>query len=418
VSDASLHPPRPTVFYGWVVVFAAFLVMLTGFGAAYTFPAFFDPLSESFGATRGTVSLVFSLAGFLYFLLGAVSGPLADRLGPRPVVGFGLACVGLGLIAASFADSLAAIVVFYGIGIGLGVGFSYVPAIGTVQRWFLAKRGQASGWAVAGIGIGTMAGPPVAAWAIEHLGWRGAYVAFGIAALVLGAVATFLLRGSPDSMGLQPDGVPVPDHKGPRGGTARPEEVPGLALGAVLRHPAFWRLYGGAALACLGTFVPFVHLAPFAQDQGLSHLEGVWLVGLIGVGSTLGRFVLGGLADRLGRGRALGLIVLLTGLTLLYWLVAVGFWALAVFALAFGLFYGGFVALVPAFTTDLFGLRAASAVIGVLYTSVAFGTLLGPTLAGWAFDTTGSYIWPIVICAIGCMLAAGIIVRLPHRIYS
>lgn len=398
-----------SVFYGWIVVAAAFLVMFTGFGAAYTFPAFFEPLSREFGASRGTVSLVFSAAGFLYFALGALSGRLADRLGPRPVVGFGMACIGLGLIAASFADSLASIVIFYGLGIGIGVGFSYVPAIGTVQRWFLAKRGQASGWAVAGIGIGTMAAPPAAAFAIEHLGWRGTYVLFGIVVLVLGALATMLLRASPAAMGLQPDGAATP-------AAAAAGPPAGMELRAVLRHRAFWLLYAAGALNCVGTFVPFVHLAPFAMDQGLSRSEGVWLVGLIGVGSTLGRFVLGGVADRIGRGRSLSLVMLLSGVALFYWIVAQGFLALAVFALAFGLFYGGFVALIPAFTADLFGLRAMSAVLGVLYTSVAAGTLLGPTLAGWVFDVTGSYTWPIAICALGCVLAAGIILKLPQHL--
>lgn len=410
MSEASLGGARP-LFYGWLVVLAAFLVMFAGFGAAYSFPAFFLPLSNAFGASRATVSLVFSAAGFLYFILGAVSGPLADRFGPRRVVGFGMACTGLGMVAASFADSLAAIVVFYGIGIGIGVGFSYVPAIGTVQRWFILRRGQASGWAVAGIGIGTMAAPPLAAFIIDQFGWRNAYVVLGIGVLLLGAVAVLLLRGSPAELGLLPDGAARPPQTAAVAGPP-----PGMPLAAVLRHPVFWRFYLGAGLCCLGTFVPFVHLAPFARDHGLSRLEGVWLVGLIGVGSTLGRFVLGAAADRMGRGRAVALVILLTGLALLYWLTAAGFWTLAVFALAFGLFYGGFVALVPAYTVDLFGLRAASSVIGVLYTSVAFGTLTGPTLAGWAFDTTGSYTWPIVVCAAGCFVAAVIIARLPARL--
>ena len=397
------------IFYGWIVVFAAFLAMFTCFGAAYTFPAFFDPLSREFGATRGTVSLVFSAAGFLYFALGAVSGRLADRLGPQPVVGFGMACIALGLIATGFADSLAGVVAAYGIGIGIGVGFAYVPAIGTVQRWFTAKRGQASGWAVAGIGIGTMAAPPAAAFAIELLGWRGAYMLFGGIVLVLGGISALLLRGSPAAMGLQPDGATAPQAL-----TSGPP--PGLELGAVLRQPAFWLLYAAGALNCIGTFVPFVHLAPFAMDQGLTRSEGVWLVGLIGLGSTLGRFVLGGLADRIGRSQCLSLVMLLSGVTLVYWIFAQGFVALALFALAFGLFYGGFVALIPAVTADLFGLRAMSSVLGVLYTSVALSTLLGPTLAGWVFDSTGSYTWPILLCAVGCVMAAGIILRLPSSL--
>jgi MFS family permease len=397
------------IFYGWVVVAAAFLAMFTCFGAAYTFPAFFEPLSREFGATRGTVSLVFSAAGFLYFALGAVSGRLADRIGPQPVVGFGMVCIALGLIGTGFAESLTGIIAAYGIGIGIGVGFAYVPAIGTVQRWFAVKRGQASGWAVAGIGIGTMAAPPAAALAIELLGWRGAYMLFGGIVLVLGGISALLLRGSPAAMGLQPDGAAAP--LAPAAGPP-----PGLELGVVLRHPTFWLLYAAGALNCIGTFVPFVHLAPFAMDQGLSRGEGVWLVGLIGLGSTLGRFVLGGLADRIGRGRCLSLVMLLSGVTLVYWIFAQGFVALALFALAFGLFYGGFVALIPAVTADLFGLRAMSSVLGVLYTSVAFSTLLGPTLAGWVFDATASYTWPILICAVGCVIAAGIILRLPSSL--
>jgi hypothetical protein len=72
-----MHAPVTRVFYGWFVVAAAFAVTLVGFGSAYTFSAFVDSLQTQFGASRGSVSLVFSLAGFLYFSFGIVSGPLA-----------------------------------------------------------------------------------------------------------------------------------------------------------------------------------------------------------------------------------------------------------------------------------------------------------------------------------------------------
>ena len=74
-------PRRPRVFYGWLVVLAAFTVTFLGFGSAYTFSVFMGALQRDFAASRGSVSLVFLLAGFLYFFLGLVSGPLADRWG-------------------------------------------------------------------------------------------------------------------------------------------------------------------------------------------------------------------------------------------------------------------------------------------------------------------------------------------------
>ena len=114
--------PNSRIFYGWFVVAAAFAVTFLGFGSAYTFSAFVEPLQRDFGASRGSVSLVFSLAGFLYFGLGIVSGPLADRFGSRRLAVAGMLLTGLGLAAASAARSLIEVYAAYGLGVGLGVG--------------------------------------------------------------------------------------------------------------------------------------------------------------------------------------------------------------------------------------------------------------------------------------------------------
>src|SRR5271155_4622776 len=174
-------PPR--VFYGWFVVAAAFAVTFVGFGSAYTFSAFVESLQRDFGASRGSVSLVFSLAGFLYFAVGMVSGPLADRFGSRRTALIGMILIGIGLALASAAQSLAQVYAAYGLGVGLGVGCSYVPAMGAVQRWFIKSRGFASGLASSGIGAGTLIVPPIAALLIAAAGWREAY--WGLAALAL-----------------------------------------------------------------------------------------------------------------------------------------------------------------------------------------------------------------------------------------
>ncbi|WP_261320366.1 MFS transporter, partial [Burkholderia dolosa] len=194
------------VFYGWYVVAAAFAVTFVGFGSAYTFSAFVEPLQRDFAASRGQISLVFSLAGFLYFGFGIVSGPLADRFGSRRLAVAGMLLTAAGLAAAGAARTLLQVYAAYGLGVGLGVGCAYVPAVGAVQRWFVRRRGFASGLAVAGIGVGTLAMPPLASALIAHLGWRGAYFTLAAIAVVFGAGMSLLIENDPRGRGLLPDG--------------------------------------------------------------------------------------------------------------------------------------------------------------------------------------------------------------------
>ena len=128
------------LFYGWFVVAGAFAVTFVGFGCVYSFSAFLQSLERDFGASRGSISLVFSLAGFLYFAVGVISGPLADRFGSRRLAVTGMILVGLGLAVASTAQSLTTVYAAYGLGVGIGVGCAYVPAMGAVQRWFVRRR--------------------------------------------------------------------------------------------------------------------------------------------------------------------------------------------------------------------------------------------------------------------------------------
>jgi MFS family permease len=91
------------------------------------------------------------------------------------------------------------------------------------------------------------------------------------------------------------------------------------------------------------------------------------------------------------------------------WGFAAGFWLLALFAFAYGVFYGGWVAVLPAVVMDEFGGANVSGIIGVLYTSVACGTLIGPSAAGFAFDVSHSYALPIAASACANLVAALIV---------
>lgn len=395
------------VFAGWWVVAGAFLCMLTGYAVAYSFAPFFLPLETEFGARRGETSLVFSICAFLYFMLGFPAGLIADRVGPRPVVIGGLLLVALGLVLASQATTLWQVYLGYSIGVGVGVGLSYVPSIASVQRWFVRRRGTATGLAVAGIGVGTLVGAPLAYELIAAFGWRKTYLILAALTVVGAIVSGILIRWSPERYGQAPDGDALPP-----GGIHPP--ATGFTIGQALRSGPFWAIYSGAMLMSFGLFVPFVHLAPYARDIGLSERFGVMLIVLLGVGSTVGRFLFASVTSWLGRRLSFALMYIGAGLMLILWSLSTSGWALIGFALVFGAFYGGFVAIAPSLAADYFGGKALGSIIGGLYSGVAFGALLGSPAAGYAYDFFGSYTGAILAGAALCFVSFFITLLVPE----
>jgi MFS family permease len=357
----------------WVVVWATFVCLAVIFGVSYSFAAFFENFAKEFAAQRADVSWIFGLCGLVYFVLGAGGGLLADRWGPRLVCMTGMVFIAIGLFLTSLAQSLATVYLSYGLLVGLGIAFVYTPSIASVQPWFNKRRGLASGIASSGIGAGTLILPVVVSYLLAEVNWRVALQMMSAGVLLIGLSAGFLLKRAPDLTGST------------RG------QLPGLSLSTALKTPAFKWLYMGTLLGAPVMFVPFAHISAAARDAGLPDAQAVGLVGLIGIGSLVGRFAIGWLADRLGRVKTLMLMQCLMGLSYLIWAGAQDRWMFALFALWFGLSYGSIVSLLPAICMDLFGGRAVSAIIGTLYTGAALGNLLGPVLAGQVFDMTQSY---------------------------
>jgi MCP family monocarboxylic acid transporter-like MFS transporter 13 len=388
--------------YAWVVVWGVFFCLAVIFGVAYSFAAFFESFATEFAAQRADVSLVFGLSGLIYFVLGAFGGMLADRFGPRFVCCAGMFCIAGGLFATSLAHSMATVYLAYGVGIGVGIALVYTPSIGCVQPWFTRRRGLASGIASAGIGAGTLVVPLLAAGAIAWLQWRDALRVLALGVLIVGLGAAVLLKRAPS------------EH----GSAAR--AAAGASLPEALHSSSFWWLYLSVVAAAPTMFIPFAHASAAARDLGIDEARAVSLVGLIGIGSLVGRFAIGALADRMGRSLTLALMQVSMGASYLLWNAAGGYAALALFALWFGLSYGGIVSLLPAICMDLFGARAVSGIIGTLYSGAALGNLLGPVVAGAVFDRSGSYgpvIWGCIALSAVATLASARLIGLRQKSY-
>ena len=372
----------------WRIVAVAFTAMFTTFGIAYSFGAFLLPVSEELGSGRGATAAVFSLTTLAFFGLGGLSGPAVDRVGPRRVVLVGAAALGLGLLLTSQATALWQAYLGHGLGVGLAVACCYVPLVAVVGGWFVRRRTVAVGVAVSGIGLGTLVGAPAAAALIEAVGWRDAYLVLGAGGVLVLLVCAALVQPAPVAVGS----VAVP-------------------LLPRLRTRVYATLYAAGLLLSVSLFVPFVHLPSYAESRGSGAVAAAALVGVIGAASIVGRLALGALAGRVGVLRTYqGCFLLMAG-SFALWLGSPSYTRLVAFAVLLGVGYGGFVALGPPLVAEIFGVQGLGALLGVLYTSAAVGSAIGPPLAGVLIGDGSGYGTTVVASLVVAALATALVHR-------
>jgi MFS family permease len=377
---------RPRLFYGWTVVAAAFLILFMAYGTQYAFGVFLAALVEEFGWSRASVSGAFSLYAFVYSVFALGAGRLTDRWGPRAVISIGGALLGIGLILMSRVTALWQPYLLYGTVAALGMSTAYVPCNATVAKWFTRRRGIAMGLASAGGSLGTFALPPVAHLLVSQIGWRGAYVIFGVAVLLALNALAVLMRRDPETMGLQPDGAPAigaPPRPGARAG--------GWTVAHAMRTRAFWMLYGVFAATWTPVFIPLVHLVPMARGLGVAPLLAATLVSAVGVAAMTGRLVIGGASDRIGRRGALAVALVLQVVAFLGFAGARDLPALYLASVVFGFSYGGASTLFTATVADFFGREQAASLAGLLFALAGSMAACGPFAAGFIYDRAGDY---------------------------
>lgn len=379
---------------GWMAVGCAFVSMFICFGVVYSFGAFFDPMSSEFDTSSSATSAIFSITTFIFLTGGIISGMAADRFGPRPVLIFGGLTMGTGLYLTSLVNSLWVGYITYGLGVGVGVACGYVPMLAVVGGWFEKRRAAALGVAVTGVGLGTLVVAPLAASLINHYGWRQTYVIFGIASAV----------------GLLLCGCLTPRPPSPNG------QQPGLYLRELVKMPVFGYLYFSGFFITLALFVPFVFLVSYAKTQGIDEIAAASLVGIIGGASIAGRLGFGALGDKISRIHLYQSTFIIVSFSSLIWLFSSNsFTLLILYAVLLGGGYGGFIVLSPAVAAELFGLIGLGTILGATYTAAGIGGLLGPTLAGYLIDKSGSYNSAIIAAMIFAFF--GFILLIPVGYY-
>ena len=381
----------PLVSQRWLIAAALFAVVFSASSPIAAFGVFLPVLAETFGWSRGAISVALSLA----LLLGGIgafgAGAIADRYGPRFILAFTVAMAGAGFALASTTDSLSELYLFVGIMGGIGTSGFYVIASSTVTRWFDRQRGLVLALVLAGFNVSFVTSGPVAAWLIGWLGWRGAFLVFGGWLCLVGGLATLVVRDPPRRMLSAV--------------SASRAEPRGMTIQAALADRRLWFLELCWLLLGSVVLTVSVHIVPYSRDRGIALASASLALTAYGIGATVGRVGFGALADRLGARAVMRICVVLEVVALTVLLFGppqeVLFVVLAVFGMGFSGGDTAFVRIIP----DVFGLEALGAITGLLALGWRIGAALGPAIAGFVYDATGSYAVPFSLAPVALILS-------------
>jgi sugar phosphate permease len=411
----------PKIFFGWWTVLAGGVIAIVGHGYhLYGFSALFKPIASELGFSRAATSVAAGIGRFEGGIEAPVVGWLADKIGPRLVILFGISIIGISLILMNYINSLWAFYVVWGVMLGTGINVALsIPLETAITNWFVKKRGLAISirWSLFS-GLWPL---PVITWLVITYGWRITCVTGGVVILLVGLPLTwFFIRDQrPEYYGLLPDGATVAaETKEDTGETidrgaryaAGFQEIE-FTLRQAMRTPAYWLLIVAQVLQMAGRSSLIMHQIPLLTDMGLDPTKAanvVLLTGMVGLAIRLG---VGFVADRVKKQflRFLyggGMLLQAIGITIfLFNQIQIMVYPLL---LLHNVGAGINVILMVIIVSRYFGRKAYGSIRG---TSTAVGMPLGilaPIYMGWIYDTTDSYITGFTVFTVLAVLGAAL----------
>jgi sugar phosphate permease len=403
---------RRGLHYGWVVVGVTFLTMLTTAGAVGLPGAFILPLQKEFGWDAGGISSALAIRIALFGLMGPFSAALIERYGVRRMVLSAALLIAAGLLGALVMTQLWQLVLLWGFVVGIGTGLTALVLGATISsRWFTARRGLVLGLLTASSATGQLVFLPLAAWLVEHVGWRAALLP-PVAALGVAVLAVWLLLADrPGDVGLAPFG----ERGGPQPAPARnPNSAVQQAfstLGFAARMPVFWILFATFFICGLSTNgLVQTHFIPLCADFGMPPVEAASALALMGAFDFVGTILSGWLSDRYDNRWLLFWYYALRGLSLLY-LPSSTFtlYGLSLFALFYGLDWIATVPPTVKLTAQVFGRERAGLVFGWVFAGHQIGAAVAAFGAGLTRSLYESYLPAFYVAGGACLIAAALV---------
>ncbi|KAL1914450.1 uncharacterized protein VTP21DRAFT_8902 [Calcarisporiella thermophila] len=394
IDSKGLAGPPPDGGWGWVVVFATFLILFVCFGLNNTwgvYQEFYMRNNPEFGLFH--ISLIGGLNNGLTFLGGPLAGPLITRFGYRVPMLIGTFLLPISLCLASFTTQVWHLYLSQGILFPVAASMLFLPAMPLPSQWFLKRRALATSICSSGSGIGGLLLAPIIRYLISQYSveWCLRIVA-GIS-FVFCLLATMLAR--------------------PRiAASARKCGNKAFDLSLFRQNSGFCSLVAYAFINNFGYLIPFIYIPSYATHIGLQAETGAMLLGLLSGINAVGRIFSGYLADIIGSINVQLAFVLLSGLScILVWLFANSFVLLLIFVILFGLLGGAYWAVMPSTAADIVGVEYLGSALNLIYLSnvvpLAFGTMVASSL----LEKSGSYTPPILFAGLTLIAGSALLVH-------
>lgn len=396
--------------YGWVIAITGTAVIfaclgLGRFALGMLLPSMGTALDLSY-ARMGLISTG-NFAGYMFAV--AMAGTVAQRLGARWAIALGLVMVGGSIILVGRAEHYFQILPLYVV-TGMGTGLSNVPLMGLVSHWFAKEtRGRAAGLMISGNGIAILLAGLYIPWINTRLGaegWRHGWINMGIVVLGVALMSAMLLRNNPREKGTIPMGRPeaVPD-----GATGPQDTCPRKPRWIMVHLGLIYALFG-ATYVVYATFI----VTTLVDDYGFSEQVAGNFWAVVGALSIFSGPLFGWLSDRWGR-RA-GMLMVFTLFTTAYGLVGMQLpliWLYASIAL-YGITAWSVPTIMAAAVGDYLGPNRAAKAFGFITLFFGMGQILGPLLAGFIADSSGTFRSAFGMCAAATLTAVILAFFLPR----
>lgn len=380
---------RTPFFYGWVVLYGASAAQFASNAAAsLTMSVFIYPISQDLGWSRTLIAGAASLGGLVATVQSPLIGWLTDRYGIRVVLASSVLVLGLSVMFLSWATAPLAFYIAYGIARSM---FSSPIKIGSsvaVSRWFIERRGRATGVLFLSHAAGMTTFPLVAGLVIARSGWQDAWLALGVIVLVVALVPAMLIVQNPEDAGLRPDGRSAE----PAGSATQAQALdPIWTLAEAVRTPALWLLALAGGFVFMIQAGTNVHVGAFFRDQGLDAGVAALAVSVNAMSTGAASLFWGWLADRapVRYVFAAVAVVMTAGVTLV--VNADTAIEAIVYSSLLGSSIGGILVVPPVAFANYFGRSSIGVIRGVTEPFASGGQAVAVLFSGIIFDWRGSY---------------------------